>query len=223
MRVYSRYLLVLAVSTFFCSNAVMAVETVIETDAPSKVKHVSIDALVAKYHAASEKDAYKIMNQIKQEIARMSQERQSSAIGKVRQSVAQKERVQQQEKHPEKKISVKKKEVSKKQKKQIEKQKKRIEKQRKQRQKRVKRHKSKVRKIRKHVRHTEKHPNPMSVINGISGSSGMGVKTNGSTGGHSGSTGGHSGGTGGHSGGTGGHSGDFGGGMGSMGSGMGGF
>jgi len=216
MRVYSRYFLALVVSTFFCSNAVMAVETVIETDTPSKVKRVSIDALVAKYHAASEKNAYKIMNQIKLEIARMSQERQSSAIGKVRQSVAQKERVPQQEKHPTKKISDKKKKVSKKQKKQIKKQKKRIEKQRKQRQKRVKKHKNRVRKVRKHIRYTEKHPDPMSVMNGTSGSSGMRGKANGSIGGHSGSTGGHSGGTGGHSGG-------FGGGMGSMGSGMGGF
>jgi len=201
MSIYRRYLLALAIA-FFCSNMVMAVETVIETDAPPKVKHVSIDMLVAKYHAASDKDAYKIMNQIKQEIARMSRERQNNAIGKVRESVAQKELAEQQKKHPETKMPVKKKKVSKKQKKQIRKQKK-------QQHKRVKKHKSKVRKVRKHIRHTKKHPDPMSVINGMSEGSGVGTKGKGSTGGHHGGMGGHSG--------------DFGGGMGSMGTGMGGF
>lgn len=169
MRCCHRYFLLALLSALFCAHSVMAVEVVIETEAPAKAVPVSIDALVAKYQTATDKDACKIMNQIKQEIARMSRERQRNAIGKVRQSVAQKERVQQQKKHPEKKIPVKKKEVSKKQKKQIEKQKKRIEKHKKQQQKRVRKYKNRVQKARKHVRHTEKHPDPMSVINGTSG------------------------------------------------------
>jgi len=42
----------------------------------------SIDVLVIAYQKASEKDAYKIMNQIKEQITEMTQQRQIHAITK---------------------------------------------------------------------------------------------------------------------------------------------
>jgi len=210
MRCCHRYFLLALLSALFCAHTVMAVEVVIETEAPKKVAPVSIDALVAKYQTATDKDAYRIMNQIKQEIARMSRERQRSAIGKVRQSVAQKEDEAQRKKYPakqtvEKKIKSPKRPLakrSKKQKKQTGKYKKQIQRQKKQQQKRIKKHQNKMRKTSRHTAHTKKHPDPMSVMNGASGNTDIHEKATSSLGGGSGG---------------------FGSGMGDMGSGMGGF
>lgn len=196
MRRCCRYFLLVLFGTLFCVHTIMAVEVVIETEAPAKAVPVSIDKLVAKYQAASDKEAYRIMNQIKQEIARMSRERQRNAIGKVRQSVAQKEDVAQQKKYPVKQRTEKKIKSSKMP------LKKRLKKQKKQPKKRIRKHQSRIRKASGHTVHTKKHPDPMSVINGTSGSTDIHEKATGSLGGGSGG---------------------FGGGMGDMGSGMGGF
>ncbi len=71
-----------------------AVEVIMESDTPARPirvlkqdkqdKLVSIDALVTRYHIASEKEAQKIMEQIRQEIARISRERKEHAIGRVK-------------------------------------------------------------------------------------------------------------------------------------------
>lgn len=53
----------------------------------NKVDKVSLDELVARYHKASKDDMYKIMNQIKQKIALMSQNRQEKAIKRVHKEV----------------------------------------------------------------------------------------------------------------------------------------
>jgi len=161
MKACGRYFLIVILSVFLHSSTIAAAEAAEEGE-PTKLKRVSIDALVVKYHAASEKDAYKIMNQIKQEIARMSRERQANAIGKIRQA------------------SDKKADLSKK-KKRHKKQKKihdaKVCKQHKQHLKRAKathqKKKNKALDMLSEKQHDTKHPDPLSTISSRSGHTAM--------------------------------------------------
>ncbi len=190
----NRYFSVLAAGIFLSSISLQAVEAVIETDAPSKAESikkktvkkdaaasVSIDALVAKYQEASDEEAYKIMNQIKLHIAQMSQKRQLNAIGKVRQTADKKRR--EKRKVDTKQKKKKKKTVSKKQKRQLRQHKKRA-------QKRYKKQKNRALETISQTSYSAKHPDPMSVMNGISDSSGAGSHTGTSPGGGMGGFGG---------------------------------
>jgi len=171
-------LLLWILSLFLLSYTAMAATMTIETEATTKAEivskkattiaettqkkpsEVSIDALVEAYQNAPEGEAYKIMNQIKQQIALMTRQRQVHAIDKVYQAVDQTEPTP-------KVIKQKKRAATKKQKKSIEKKRKKIYK------KHRKKHPKKRKKDTK-TSYTEAHPDPMSVFNSASGSSSIG-------------------------------------------------
>jgi len=186
-----RYFTLLVMGVLFCTLSLQAIEAEIETEAPAKVYQqkktaVSIDALVAKYQEASEEEAYKIMNQIKQQIALMSQQRQANAIGKVRQTVEKKSSVQKKRARKQKKRNQKVRSTkhSKKYPKKAHKPKKKVQK------KYKKKKKNRALESISQTSFTEAHPDPMSVMNGISEGSGMdsdgGISSGGGMGGFGG-------------------------------------
>jgi len=95
VRAHTGYIFAILWIPYSMVQIASATEVIIESDTSARPirilkqdkqdKFVSIDALVTHYQIASEKEAQKIMEQIRQEIARISQERKQHAIGRVKQ------------------------------------------------------------------------------------------------------------------------------------------
>ncbi len=95
VRAQTGYIFTILWVSYSMIQTAFAAEVIMESDTPARPirvlkqnkqdKPVSIDALVTRYQIASEKEAQKIMEQIRQEIARISQERKQHAIGRVKQ------------------------------------------------------------------------------------------------------------------------------------------
>lgn len=193
MRIFHPSIVTLILGIFFLGSTALAVEVVIEAEAPKKSvqkaaqttavpqsqkqEPVSIDALVARYENASEEEAYKIMNLIKQEIARMSRQRQEHAIGKVRREVKKKSTLSPKQKRVSPKKHLEKKPAKKKQPRQQKQSKKRYKKHisgaKKSSAKKSSAKKSeRTRKADRSRQRDHRHPDPLSVMGGMSDSKG---------------------------------------------------